>query len=198
MQFKTFVHGSSCSKHIFQLNLIEKILPFYQISMYNKSMPHRTRLFFQNYTRDSINILEGSLKMIDSGNVAFYKVVAVELRSLLCDITRRHNKIINISLALRLAPNLTLHPLGQNGSFDHALPRIPLDEWLQQPIPTGLTPPITIRDLIRKVCDQQGGAHVDPKPDFQLPDEVDTAAWITTIGSYVAPELKAALLPQND
>ena len=161
-------------------------------------MPHRTRLFFQTYTRDSINILEGSLKMIHSGNVAFYKVVAVELRTLLCDTTRRHNKIINISLAVRLAPNLTLHPFGQNCSFDQSLPRMPLDEWLQQAIPTGLTPSITIRDLIRKVCDQQGGAHVDPKPDFQLPDGLDAEAWITTIGSYVAPELKAALLPQND
>ncbi len=160
-------------------------------------MPYRTRLFLQTYTRDSINILENSLKMIHEGNRAFYKVVAVELRTLLCDTTRRHNNILDISLAPRLAPRLALHPLEQDGSFNRSLARIPLAEWLEQPLPTGLESPITIRELIRKVCDQEGGAHVDPKADSGLPEELDSAAWITAIGSYAAPELKAALLPEN-
>jgi len=160
-------------------------------------MPHRTRLYLQTYTSDSINILEGSLKMIRNGNPAFYKVVAVELRTLLCDSTRRHNEIVDISLASRLAPHLSLHPISQEGSFDHSLPRLPLAEWLQQPLPASIEPPITIRELIRKVCDQEGGAHVDPKPEGRLPQNLNATAWIADIGSYVVPELKAAILSQD-
>lgn len=135
--------------------------------------------------------------MIENGTPAFYKVVAVELRTLLCDTTRRHNQIVDISLAARLAPRLALHPLGPDGSFNRSQPRIPLAAWLQQPLPTGHQPPITLQELIRKVCDQEGGAHVDPKPFGGLPDNLDAAAWIAAVGKYVIPELKAALLSQN-
>ena len=122
------------------------------------------------YARDTLQILITSLDLSRRGRPEFYRVAALQLRLLLCDTTRRHGEIVNVSLLPRLLPNLRLAPLAPDGAFDNQAPPLALDTWLEQPLPAfmGHTAPsqsggLTIRYLIRWVCEQDGGAHVDPR-----------------------------------
>jgi len=141
------------------------------------------------YGQDAVKILSTSLELIAQGRPEFYRVAALQLRLLLCDTTRRHNRVVDISLAPRLWPELRLHPLNEQGIFDPAMPPLPLDRWLMQPIPTSWGGTQTLRELIRRVCDQQGGAHVDLKPRAGLQNIPDVPGWIRKAGL----EVKAAL-----
>jgi len=78
----------------------------------------------------------------------------------------------------QLIPNLELPAFGPGGT------KLPLKDWLAQPIPGQLDRALTIRLLIRYVCDQDGGAHVDFKPEARL-ESLDAAEWIQTIGEIV-------------
>ena len=143
----------------------------------------------QSYLRDSLSILARSVNLARGEMPAFYRVAAVQLRLLLCDTTRRHGDIVNISLLPRLVPRVALHPLGERG-FDHARAPIPLAEWLEQALPLvetndhGEQEPLTVRRLIRRVCEQDGGAHVDPRPAVGLP-EGEYREWVLRIAEEV-------------
>jgi hypothetical protein len=127
------------------------------------------------YARDSLEILRLSLQLCRQDRRPFYRVAALQLRLLLCDTTRRHGQVMDIALLPRLIPKLDLPALDPGGH------RLPLEDWLAQPVP-GLA--LTVRQLIRRVCDQDGGAHVDFKPEAGL-QGLDPAQWIQTIGEIV-------------
>lgn len=139
----------------------------------------------QAYLKDSLHILTASLEQVENGAVVFYRVVALQLRLLLCDSSRRHNRREDTSLAEQLFPDLALPAL--------APPHTPLSlaQWLEQPAAAGLT----VRQMIRRVCDQDGGAHVDPHPRAGLPElspqEVPSA--IFRLGQITAQSLRQRL-----
>ena len=132
--------------------------------------------------RASRNIMAANIEMFHAGHGDLYRVVAVELRKLLCDGQS--------TLLPRIFPELALAPIrgalpaelkkqldasgfvlnissliqfdGRGGSrilemFDESLPPMPLGEWLAQDV---FTSQITIEKLIRSVADKEG-AHSD-------------------------------------
>ena len=101
--------------------------------------------------------------------------------------------MVDISLAPRLWPELRLHPLNEQGIFDPAMQPVPLDRWLMQPVPPGTGGTLTLRKLIRRVCDQQGGAHVDLKSRTGLQDVPDVPSWIRKAGLEVQAALAERL-----
>ena len=139
-----------------------------------------------NYGRDSWLILIASLELIEQGHPEFYRVAALQLRLLLCDTTRRHNRRVDISLAKHLWPDLQLYPINPQGQFDRELAPFSLEKWLAQPLPGVAGQSITLQDLIRRVCDQDGGAHVDYRPEAGLEGVTDVSGWICKIGAEVA------------
>jgi hypothetical protein len=146
----------------------------------------------QKYGQDALKILNTSLNLIDNRQPEFYRVAALQLRLLLCDTTRRHAQMVDISLAKRLWPDLRLHPLNALGHFDANLPPLLLDDWLMQVLPGDASRSITLRQLIRRVCDQDGGAHVDLKPRAGLHRIADVSAWIYKIAAEVISALEKA------
>ncbi len=144
------------------------------------------------YANDSLSILATSLELIGQGRLEFYRVAALQLRLLLCDTTRRHNRVVDISLAKRLWPDLRLHPLNPDGYFDPSLEPIPLSDWLAQRLPLPSGEVLSLRGLIRRVCDQEGGAHVDLKPESSLHALPEVIDWVCkagseTLGAIAAP-----------
>jgi hypothetical protein len=145
------------------------------------------------YGLDALKILETSLVLMEQGRPEFYRVAALQLRLLLCDTTRRHNRPVDISLVRRLWPALALHPLNRQGIFDPQLVPIPLETWLEQGLAGELGDSLSLRQLIRRVCDQQGGAHVDPKPAAGLQGVADVPGWIRKAGLEVCRALAELL-----
>jgi hypothetical protein len=150
--------------------------------MLAKSKPNTS---LQTYARDSLEILRQSVHLYQQGHIEFYRVAALQLRLLLCDTTRRHNQTVDISLLPRLVPGLKLARIGMKGINTPDLPLLALQEWLSQPLPLETNLPITIRQLIRQVCDQDGGAHVDIKPNSGLEKLNQPAEWIMCIARVV-------------
>ena len=134
------------------------------------------------YARDALKILETSLELVGQGRTEFYRVAALQLRLLLCDTTRRHNRVVDISLARRLWPQLQLYAFNPQGRFDPSRPQLPLSEWLAQRLPLSAAQGVTLRSLIRRVCDQEGGAHVDLKLQAGLQEVQDTSGWVCKAG----------------
>lgn len=135
------------------------------------------------YARDALSILSVSLDLCQKGHPEFYRVAAVQLRLLLCDTTHRHNELVDIALLPRLVPELTLPIITHDGI---AIPSrfLPLQDWLDQMISLG-EQAMTIRQLIRRVCDQDGGAHVDTRPSNPLSIVSDPAQYVIRIGELV-------------
>jgi hypothetical protein len=143
----------------------------------------KSRQILLAYARDSLEILKHSLLLVRQGQRPFYRVAAVQLRLLLCDTTRRHNQVVDIAMLPQLIPDLDLPAIGPGGI------RLPLNDWLAQPIPDHPDQSFTVRQIIRRVCDQDGGAHVDFKPEAGL-DGLDPAEWIQEIGEIVVDSIE--------
>lgn len=129
----------------------------------------------------SIHIILGALEMYDSGLKDAYRIIATELRKLLCDknplIPRVHPSFklhkLHWTEVLENTPSLidglvVMMPgrlsVTSNGTYHFQLTFAksatliePL-EWVKQPL---LSPSITIRELIKSVADKEG-AHSDP------------------------------------
>ncbi|TLM99782.1 hypothetical protein FDZ73_21100 [bacterium] len=143
------------------------------------------------YAQDAVTILDQSLHICAAGQTYFYRVAAVQLRLLLCDTTRRHEQIHPIALAGQLWPDLRLPALDDEFSQPHALL---VDVWLEQKLPqTGLS----LRQFIRHVCDQDGGAHVDLRQHTLLPDQFPIALWICNLGKIVKEVLTTRLAAEQ-
>ncbi len=138
----------------------------------------RSRQILLAYARDSLEILKHSLLLVRQGQSPFYRVAAVQLRLLLCDTTRRHNQVVDIAVLPQILPGLELPAIAPSGK------KLLLSDWLAQPIPGQANQVLTVRQLIRRVCDQDGGAHVDFKPEDGMAG-LDPAEWIQTLGEIV-------------
>lgn len=150
------------------------------------------------YTLDALSILQRCLEL--SGDCpAFYRVAALQMRLLLCDTTRRHGQVVSIATLPRLLPDLRLPAMDAAGRPDERI-RLPLSEWLNEPLPA-TSAPVTPRQLIRCVCDQDGGAHVDLKPQANLRDlpAEETALWINRLAQALLDAVLPLLLggPEN-
>jgi hypothetical protein len=128
----------------------------------------------------SLEILNTNIQLFNSGTKSAYRVVAMELRKLLCDgpntlITRVFqdfglHKLFGTDLRekmpslqdgqLLLPGQLTCTTEGKV-SFELLFAKPPtimaLDDWLKQPL---LGSDITVREMIRSVADKEG-AHAD-------------------------------------
>lgn len=152
------------------------------------TVEEQERQILLGYARDALNILEFSIRMYEAGNGGFYRVAAVQLRLLLCDTAFQHGKHENISLMPKLVPDLRLEPYAAQTQTNT---RVDLQTWLDGA--TGLKSSLSIRQLIRRVCDIDGGAHVEIKPLACLPENEDTSQWIVDISKYLLPLLSSAI-----
>jgi hypothetical protein len=134
---------------------------------------------------DSIEIIRKSLSLVDEGYAPFYRVIAVQLRLLLCDSTRRHGIIEDISLLPRWLPQIRLDPLDENGQPFSGSAGLTINEWLNQKLVWGSGKNLTIRQLIRQVCDLDGGAHYDPKIKSGLDQNTNYRNFIISLGRYL-------------
>lgn len=132
--------------------------------------------------RASLAILKANLGLFGQGARDVYRVIAVELRKLMCDRPQ--------PLLLRVFKEVPLHKLHLTGLlercpslatgldnyipgsltrdangravfqllFDKSKDRLPLREWVRQPC---FNPTISIHELIKSVADKEG-AHADP------------------------------------
>jgi hypothetical protein len=146
-----------------------------------------------SYALDALDILKESVRLASRGHTGFYRVAAAQLRLLLCDTTRRHGKIVDISLLPRLIPGLELPPLDHHSDVISITDEIPLANWLKQKIAFGERSEVTIRQLIRLVCDQDGGAHVDYKPESILRGTSNYPQIILSIAGVVLKAAEAKL-----
>jgi len=146
------------------------------------------------YTRDALDILGHSLRLSEEKCRSFYRVSALQMRMLLCDTTRRHDQVISIALLPRVRPGLRLPALNNQGAIPFT-PHLSLTDWLDQPMPIAESQ-LSVRQFIRQVCDQDGGAHVDLKPQTSLREisEADTFLWVNRLARVVL-ESALPLLP---
>jgi hypothetical protein len=147
------------------------------------------------YARGALRILEQNLRLYRQGEPACYRVVAVQLRLLLCDTNRIHDRLVDISLVPRLFPDLALDRFAvltpdeetglQRLVFREKGVPLPLQSWLAQPLPAPWGKPVSLRELIRTVCEQDGGAHVDQRSlaDFRAWQE--RGDHIAATGEYI-------------
>lgn len=140
----------------------------------------------ESYFWDSLRIIEICLDQVDEGQPEFYRVIAAQLRMLLCDTTREHDEIVDISLLPRVFPGIQLQPLGRKNSFSHHADPIPLNDWLDQRVEVE-EGKVTLRKLIRHVTDHEGGVHVDPRRANRKLIHVEQE-WILEIGRYLVEE----------
>lgn len=150
-----------------------------------------------SYALDALDILRESIRLAVGGHTGFYRVAAAQLRLLVCDTTRRHGKIVDISLLPRLIPDLELPELDLDSKTISPADEIPLADWLKQKITLGKRSEVTIRQLIRLVCDQDGGAHVDYKPQSALRGTSIYPQAVLSIAGVVLTAVEAQLTPNR-
>jgi hypothetical protein len=137
------------------------------------SIPENSLLL--KYALDSLEIIQLNCRAYEAGSSCCYRVLAIQLRILLCDQKREHNTWRDISLATRLVPHLSFHPL--NASFpldldviptlpiqwiDPDQPSLPISAWLDQGLFAVHGRLFSICSLIKWISEKDGGAHVDP------------------------------------
>lgn len=161
----------------------------------------------------SIEILQTNIKAYHAGRKNSYRVIAVELRKLLCDKQKGND----VSLAPKILGTIKLHPLrgkqakidknttlyipGRiyfNGKgkvsidslFNESLCPLELGDWLEQKLHSL---EITVREFIRSVADKEG-AHADDNFNTTLQktksvvlasDDFLSSEIIIAIGEYV-------------
>lgn len=153
-------------------------------------MDEKSRKVLWQYTLDAASILQHSLDLIESGEESFYRVAAAQLRILMCDTTFRHNRLEEIAVIPILLPQFKLPPLDALETTDRQ-GWLLLEDWLnQQADPCS---DLTVRQMIRRICDVDGGAHVDPKPVNGVPADCYPARWIVKVARVLLPELDKAL-----
>lgn len=158
-------------------------------------MDEKSIKILQQYTLDALSILTHSVRLVKAGEVSFYRVAAAQLRILLCDTTFRHEHQEEIAILPILYPELCLHPLDATGKPDVKAVPLALDKWLEQPAYENSA--LTVRQMIRRICDVDGGAHVEIKPRAGVPDGVDVSSWIVDISEELIPVLKEKLTKQG-
>lgn len=154
-------------------------------------MDEQSKRVLQQYTLDAVSILERSLDLCKSGFPSFYRVAAVQMRILLCDTTFRHDRQEDIAIVPILFPQLKLHRLDANYQPRLDEPAVDLVTWLDSVADPANN--MTLRQIIRRVCDVDGGAHVDLKPQAGISDQEMSRLWIIGIGEYLVLRLNQVL-----
>jgi hypothetical protein len=154
-------------------------------------MDNKSLQILAQYTIDALNILDHSISLYDEGHESFYRVAAAQLRILLCDTNFRHGKNEDIAIVPVLMPEIKLLPIDAEGNPQPDKAPIELKTWLDSS--TQIDEKLTVRQLIRRICDVDGGAHVDIKPLAGLPAQGNTRQWIINLARYLSPLLTAAL-----
>ena len=90
-----------------------------------------------------------------------------------------------------LLPDLKLQPVDSNGQPQLSASPVDLQTWLD--LPSRIEEKLTVRQLIRRFCDVDGGAHVDIKPLAGFPIHGNARQWIINLARYLSPLLSAAL-----
>ncbi len=147
------------------------------------------------YARDAARILRRSAALFDAGEIAFYRVMAVELRLLLCDSTRIHDARVDLSVLPGLFPDLVI-PALDRGTADEGRV-LPAAAWLEQTVEPDGSTRVSLRQLIRQVCDQDGGAHVDRRGDPGHPRLHASRARLIRAASGAVLEALAPRLGEN-
>ena len=154
-------------------------------------MDEKSKLILKHYTLDTLNILDQSVKLFEDGHTSFYRVAAAQLRILLCDTTFRHDHQEDIAVVPILAPDIQLLLLDDQGNPRQGSSPVAFNTWLDAP--AGSFTNLTVRQLIRRVCDIDGGVHIDIKPNAGLPENGNTRQWIINVGKYLYPVLLKAI-----
>jgi hypothetical protein len=90
-----------------------------------------------------------------------------------------------------LFPDLKLLRLSEDCRPLLSEPKIDLQTWLDSQADPDSS--LTIRQLIRRVCDIDGGAHVDIKPQAGISNQETARLWIIGIGKYISPLISQEL-----
>jgi hypothetical protein len=143
------------------------------------------------YLVGCVDILKINLEGYQKGCRSCYRVLASQLRILLCDRKREHGGWKNTALLTVLYPNARLHPLSTTGVnvVDTEKPPVPVEEWLQQSIKLVSSEEKSIGECIKWVCEKEGGSHVDPESQIDLPDQLIMEPVIVAISQYLAWQL---------
>ncbi len=155
------------------------------------------------YTRDALAILEGNLRLYSQGAPECYRVLASQLRLLLCDTNRVHDRLVDISLVPRVLPDLRLAalqpvpPAGGPLRFQPGPGTLSLAAWLAQEIPGPGGRPVSLHELIRTICEQDGGAHVDQRPLPGLRGWGARSAVVASLSACIAAALAPLLEPDE-
>lgn len=152
------------------------------------SVDEWTRRLLKQYATDALDLLADSIAMYKKGRTPYYRVAALQLRLLLCDTTYRHERREDIALLPALAPELLLPLLARTPGAPET---VDLQTWLDSP--SGLDNNLTIRQMIRRVCDTDGGAHVEIKPLAGLPHYEEVGQWVIDVSKLILPVLKNAV-----
>ena len=78
--------------------------------------------------------------------------------------------------------DLMLPPISRTGEPSPCDELLPLKTWLAQPIRSTAKETMSIRQFIRIICDQDGGAHLDHKPNTNLTGIIDREEKMISIG----------------
>jgi len=156
-----------------QLNTNEDVL---QICSCGNDEFDSTIVFERSYNGNKeklleiIRILEISIFLCEALNLdAFYNVIAVQLRILLCDPNRiLRSKIqkpmLHPHTGQRFKGASDFETILYTNLFDKTKEKIKLEKWLRQEVVWSTHwEPITIREVINAWANKNGGAHVDPK-----------------------------------
>lgn len=136
---------------------------------------------------NALAVLADSLVLIHQGKTQFIPVIAGQLRMLLCDTTRIHDRMVDVSLLKRVMPDLNLGMLNANGEFECTAQSMSLQDWLNQTVQLNHKE-VTILHLIRQVSDERGGVHADFQKSRNA-DEISETTWIIQIAEHLLSRL---------
>ncbi len=127
------------------------------------------------YLRGALEIIRCNCQAYSQGCFPCYRVLAVQLRILLCDRKREHDGWKRTAILPEVFPGITLPVIADSRRMQMTLTerqaglstiveadRVPVSKWLEQIVWFNDQKQIEIKDLIKWVTEKDGGAHADP------------------------------------
>jgi len=105
--------------------------------------------------------------------------------------------IITWTLFSKILPDLKLCEIDGSGYPRSDRASLSIKEWLQQKIILDQSSPMTIREFIRQIYDQDGGAHYDPKYNRAFDQSNTYRQTIAKLGSYLIQAASPELIQKN-
>lgn len=143
------------------------------------------------YYHNAVILLRESVDQWKRGKRAYCNVAAMQLRLLTCDAAFRHDRVEDIALLPCLRPDGLYTRLLSDGSSDLAGEKLPLAEWLDQVFEMkACAESLTARQIIRRFCDQEGGAHVDPHPVQRKTPAAELQEWVMLLAERILGDIE--------